>query len=60
MNDVKFRTYSKLLTLLPARAPLSFVAIDILGEFLLAARGNRYLVVITERFSKLVRWRKPL
>ena len=54
-NNVKLRRYSKNLSLFPARAPLEFIAIDILGELIKTARGNRFLLVITDRFSKLVR-----
>lgn len=36
--------------LLPATAPLEFVAIDLLGEHMQKKRGNRVLLVITDRF----------
>lgn len=41
--------------LFPATLPFEEVAMDILGEFLTASRGNKYLLVIVERFTKLVR-----
>lgn len=39
----------------PALAPLTFVAIDILGELVTTSRENKYLLVISDRFSKLIR-----
>lgn len=41
--------------LFPPKAPLEFISIDILGELIKTKRNNRYLLVITDRFSKLVR-----
>ena len=41
--------------LFPAEAHAEFVAIDILGELLRTPRGDRFLLVISYRFSKLVR-----
>ena len=32
-----------------------FVAIDILGELITTKRRNRYILVISDRYSKLVR-----
>ena len=43
------------LTLFPAKEPLDFIAIDILGPFLTTERGNNFLLVITDRFTKLTR-----
>ena len=37
------------------RAPLEFVAIDIFGELITTKQGNRYILVISDRYSKLVR-----
>ena len=54
-NRIKLRKNSKEMTLFPAHAPLEFVAIDILGELITSRRGYRYLLVITDRFSKLTR-----
>lgn len=39
----------------PALALLQFVAINILGELVTTPRKNEYLLVISDRFSKLVR-----
>ena len=52
---VKLRRNSKRLRLFPAKGPLEETSIDILGELIRTPRGNKYLVVITDRFSKLVR-----
>ncbi len=42
------------LTLFPAAAPLEDVAMDLLGELPHTRRRNVYLLVIVDRFSKLV------
>ena len=52
---VKLRHKTKSLKLLPAKAPLESISIDLLGELIRTPRGNRWLLVITDRFSKLVR-----
>lgn len=54
-NRVKLWKKKKPLKLFPAKAPLEYVSIDILGELIRSKRGNRYLLVITDRFSKLVK-----
>lgn len=36
-------------------APLPYVSIDILGDLITKKRGNRYLLEISDRYSKLVR-----
>ena len=41
--------------LFTAQEPLEFVAIDILGPLPKTAHGNRFLLVISDRFSKLTR-----
>jgi transposase InsO family protein len=41
--------------LVPENEPLEFVAIDILGPLPKTAHGNRFLLVISDRFSKLTR-----
>jgi hypothetical protein len=43
------------MTLIPAHEPLEYVAIEILGPLPRTKKGNQYLLVIADRFSKLVR-----
>ncbi|CDF35613.1 unnamed protein product [Chondrus crispus] len=52
---VKLRRNTKQMKLFTPKAPLEFVAIDILGELITTKRGNRYILVISDRYSKLVR-----
>ena len=52
---IRLRKRSSKMKLFPANAPLEYVAIDILGELPRTQRGNRYLLVITDRFSKMVK-----
>lgn len=39
----------------PAKAPLEDIAMDLLEEFDTSPRGNRWLLVIVDRYSKLTR-----
>lgn len=41
--------------LIPARAPLTLVAIDILGQVLITKREIRFMIEITDWFSELVK-----
>ena len=54
-NRIKLRKAVKRVELFPAKAPLEFVSIDLLGPLLRTRRGHEHLLVITDRFSKLVR-----
>ena len=54
-NRIKLRKNVGDLTLFPANAPLESVCIDLLGELTRTPRGNKYLLVIVDRFTKLVR-----
>ena len=54
-NRVQERKRVSLMKLFPANEPLEFVAIDILGPLPKTAHGNRFLLVISDRFSKLTR-----
>lgn len=38
----------------PAAGPLEFIAMDILGPIPRSIHGNRFILVITDRFSKLI------
>ena len=54
-NRIALRKRAKFVGLFPATTPLEFVSIDILGELIRTRRGNKFLLVITDRFSKLIR-----
>jgi hypothetical protein len=54
-NRVQERKRVSLLKLFPATETLEFVAIDILGPLPESVHGNRYLLLITHRSSKLTR-----
>ena len=54
-EQVTLRQHSKELKLFPAKAPLESVSIDILGELVTTKRKNCYLLVICDRYTKLVR-----
>lgn len=41
--------------LFPVNASLEYVAIYILGQLIRTKRGHRYLLVISDRYSKLLR-----
>jgi hypothetical protein len=44
-----------LLQLFPPNEPLEFLALDILGPFSFTSRANIYVLVSTDRFSKLTK-----
>jgi transposase InsO family protein len=54
-NNVHEMTRVSHMQLFPAHEPLEFVAIDIFGPLPKTAHGNRFLLVISDRFSKLTR-----
>jgi transposase InsO family protein len=54
-NRVTERKRTSLLKLFPASGPLEFVAMDICGPMPKTEHGNRFLLVISGRFSKLTR-----
>jgi hypothetical protein len=49
-NRVTERKQTSFLKLFPAGGPLEFVAMDILGPFPKTDHGNRFLLVISDRF----------
>ena len=54
-NRIKLRQHTQQLKLFPATAPLEAVAIDVLGELIKTSRGYEYLLVISDRFTKLTK-----
>ena len=49
------RRHQKKLTLFPAAGPLEFVAMDLFGPLPKTAHGNRHILVITDRYTKMCR-----
>jgi transposase InsO family protein len=54
-NRVTERKRTSFLKLFPADGPLEFVVMDVLGPLPKTERGNCFLLVISDRFSKLTR-----
>ena len=54
VRGTQFR-HQRLLKLFPATGPLEFVAMDLLGPLSKTKNGNRFILVITDRFSKFTR-----
>jgi hypothetical protein len=54
-NRMSLSRHSNPLKLFPANAPLEAIAMDILGPLPKTKHGNRFLLVIADRFSKLTR-----
>ena len=52
-NRVKLRKHTNHLKLFPAEKPLQAVSMDMLGPLPRTERGKRFLLVITDRLSKL-------
>ena len=52
---ISHRKHASYLKLFPARAPLESVAIDILGPLPITSSGHRFLLVITDRYTKLTK-----
>ena len=48
---INLKAHSQFLKLFPASRPLEFVAIDILGHLTKTAQGNRFLLVMSDRYS---------
>ena len=54
-DRVSFTKISNSLKLFPANCPLDSVSVDFYGRLPKSSAGNLYLLVITQRFSKLCR-----
>jgi hypothetical protein len=54
-NRVTERKRTSFLKLFPAYGPLELVAVDILGPLPKTEHGNRFLLVISDQFSKFTR-----
>ena len=54
-ENVKLRKHASSMKLFPAAKPLEFLAIDLLGPLPRTPKGFRYILVITDRYSKLTR-----
>lgn len=54
-NRIQLRLQAEPLQLFPASGPLESVAIDVLGELIKTVRGNQYLLIISDRFTKLTK-----
>ena len=52
-NRVKLRKRTHPLRLFPARSPLEALSIDILGPLTKTKKGYRFLLLVTDRFTKL-------
>ncbi len=55
LNRIKERKHTNFCKLFPAVSPLEFICIDILGPLPKTRKGNTYLLVMCDRFSKLTR-----
>jgi hypothetical protein len=54
-NQIKERKRTSFLKLFPASGPLEYVDLDILGPLPKTEHGNKFLLVMTDRLSKLTR-----
>ena len=52
---INLKAHFQFLKLFPTSRPLEFVAIDILGPLTKTAQGNRFLLVMSDRYSKLAK-----
>ena len=52
-NRLSLRRHTSPLTLFPATEPLTDLSVDIFGPIPATRAGNRFILVITDRFSKL-------
>jgi len=54
-NRLSLRRHTSPLTLFPATEPLTDLSVDIFGPILATKAGNRFILVINDRFSKLTK-----
>ena len=54
-NRVALRRHTTPLTLFPATEPLTELSVDIFGPIPASKKGNRFILVITDRFAKLTK-----
>lgn len=54
-EGIALRKHSAPMRLFPGSSPLEYVAIDILGPLTESTQGHRFILGMTDRFSKLVR-----
>jgi len=54
-SRLALRRHTTPLTQFPATAPLSELSVDIFGPILASKKGNRFILVITDRFAKLTK-----
>jgi len=54
-NRLALRRHTTPLTLFPATEPLTESSVDIFGPIPASKRGNRFILVITDRFAKLTK-----
>jgi transposase InsO family protein len=54
-NRISERRHTNFLQLFPAKGPLESVAMDILGPLPRTKHGNRFLLVIADRYTKVTR-----
>lgn len=52
-EGVNLRKNAKKMKLFTPKAPLYYVSIDILGKLIASKCGNRYLLIVRDRYSKL-------
>jgi len=52
-NRLALRRHTTPLTLSPATEPLTELSVDIFGPILASKKGNRFILVVTDRFAKL-------
>ena len=55
LERITLRKHATYFSLFPVQAPLEYDAIDILGPLPETTDGHRYLLCITNRYSKMVR-----